>query len=216
MLMIIKMSKSSELVEVPLDDDHLVDDILKDKREMDRKVIEKKKKKLNIELKNAKGQDDHVVEIDSRTMETLRDEIYNNYIRPAYIDDVKDAVHGRRLNKKIGDYIELLSQVLFYASMIIAFAAGGFDKAWLGFLSGSIMVGYKAVGGMASYFHNEGKERNETLNGVLAHIGMKKMPDLFTVTNPPGTNQTFVSAVDIDTTGVRDYIKDIVDSEEEV
>lgn len=114
----------------------------------------------------------------------LRNDIINNFLTPAYIQDITDTIKWRYLYRKIGENLETISKLLSAASIILAFSAGAFSTiSALSYSAGVTgVIGLTSMQ-IASYAMNESKECNTELNKLLSSLTIKKMPDLDPLTS---------------------------------
>lgn len=109
----------------------------------------------------------------------LRNDIINNFLTPAYIQDITDTIKWRYLYRKIGENLETISKLLSATSTILAFSAGVFSNiSALSYTAGVTGVISLTAMQIASYANNESKECNIELNKLLSSLTIKKMPDL--------------------------------------
>lgn len=195
----------------------VVDDVLHKKREKD-------KARINKELKKARSSNINENEdsyVSNGTLDPLRAKILKEVVEPTYYNDVESAAKSRGFMKSVGDVIEVIAQLLYIASILVAFAVPSFDIPWLGYLAGGLGVGYKALIQLAIFFHKESEERTKTVNGVLSHLNMKLIPNLYSNitipgTNNPNPNNIDVNNIDLEAGNVKDFIAKLdVDEEKE-
>jgi hypothetical protein len=146
--------------------------------------INEVKQKINKELEqySTKKQmgivDDQVSYHTVASLNQMKQKIIEELIQPAYYKDVKDTLEWRYTFRKWGNFSEGLSQLIIAASVILAFAAGVYDKPWLSFLSGSCGTIAGVFMKLTSYAHRESKERTQSLNIILDSLDMKQMPSI--------------------------------------
>jgi hypothetical protein len=102
-------------------------------------------------------------------------------VQPAYIEDVREAVEGRRAWKKLSDFCEGSSKILAGVANILAFSSGVYDFRELSFASGCVGTASIVLSVFASYASGESRERTIRLNTTLDHVGLKRlgMPAFF-------------------------------------
>lgn len=108
--------------------------------------------------------------MEERTKDTIL-----SIIEPAYVEDVKNAVDGRRTWKKAGDVCEAFSKVLAGIASILAFSSGVYDYRELSFVSGCVGTISIVLGTFGTYANGESRERTIRLNTILNHVGLQKM-----------------------------------------
>lgn len=99
-----------------------------------------------------------------------------NIIHPAYIDDVRHAIGGRKQWKRISDVCEAGSKVLAGVSSILAFSSGVYALKALAFASGCAGTVGIVLSVYSGYAAGESKERTTRLNTILKQLDIEPMP----------------------------------------
>ena len=96
-------------------------------------------------------------------------------MQPAYVEEVREAVEGRRAWKKLSDICEASSKILAGVASVLAFSSGVYDFKELSFASGCVGTTSIVFSVFASYASGESRERTIRLNTTLNHIGLKRL-----------------------------------------
>ena len=112
------------------------------------------------------------------TLNPIRSKIITELIQPAYYKDVEDTIEWRYRWRKLGNCSESTSHLFMAISTILAFAAGFFGYEWMSFISGCSTVIAGVLMKFTAYASHESKERTQSLNAILEHLNMKKMPSI--------------------------------------
>lgn len=96
-------------------------------------------------------------------------------VQPAYITDIKNAVEGRRVWKKISDVCEASSKICAGAASVLAFSSGVYDFKELSFASGCVGTASIVFSVFSNYASGESRERTIRLNTTLNHVGLSSL-----------------------------------------
>lgn len=137
---------------------------------------------INIEeeMKNKEQEDRLKDEVSSSyssdTMRTKKHDIIKNLIEPAYEQDIKSNLSWRYTWRNISNFSEGTGQIITMIGAGLSFAAGTLDNKWFAFASGCCVVMSLGLNKFSKYASSESKERTQSLNIVLKHLGMKHVP----------------------------------------
>jgi hypothetical protein len=108
----------------------------------------------------------------------LKKYIFDNFIRPAYIQDIQDTLEWRYKWRKIGDYLIVISQLLTILAAILAFSDSYFQIKYLAFISGclSLLAVFSSQRSDSAYKASE--TCTKETNIILKDFGMHLIPNI--------------------------------------
>ena len=137
---------------------------------------------LNIPPNNAQINDTRII-IPSNNIATseFKNKIINDYLRPSYLKDIEQKIHGRVFWNKVSNRIMVLSKIIMIFVSVFAFAGSKFtDMWWLSFIAGILSVSALSLMQFSMFASHESKDCTNDVNLILTSLNMDntKIPDL--------------------------------------
>lgn len=135
----------------------------------------------------------------------IKTEIIKNIIEPFYINDIKNAIKGRRWWLLAANIVETMSKVLVALCTIFSFSAGFFNYPLLSFIAGTLSTAGLATLQFSSFAYGKTKRNTSELNMLLEKLHIEKIP----TTEFQSTTNTGDDA-SINTNATADYLPDLI------